>query len=52
MDDLSDIIAYYEGYDEDSRLERHPLEFDITWRYLERYLPPGGELLELGAATG
>lgn len=52
MDDLSDIVAYYDTYDEPGRLDHHRLEFDITWRYLERYLPPGVEILELGAAAG
>ncbi len=52
MDDLSDIVAYYDVYDEPGRLDRHRLEFDLTWRYLERYLPPGADLLELGAAAG
>jgi SAM-dependent methyltransferase len=37
---------------EHSRLERHQLEFDLTWRYLNRYLPPHGTILEIGSATG
>jgi S-adenosylmethionine-dependent methyltransferase len=52
-DDISDIAAFYDGvYDEDARLERHQLEYDLTWRYLTRYLPPAGTILEIGAATG
>src|ERR1044071_5855232 len=53
-DDISDIIDYYEGdvEREDSRLQRHQLEYDLTWRYLTRYLPPAGSILEVGAATG
>lgn len=53
-DDISDIAAYYDlAVDaEDARLERHQLEHDITWRYLSRYLPPAGSVLEIGAATG
>ncbi|HCI80009.1 MAG TPA: hypothetical protein DHW02_09980 [Ktedonobacter sp.] len=53
-DDISDIEALYNsGVEyEDSRLERHQLEFDLTWRYLMRYLPPTGSILEIGAATG
>jgi SAM-dependent methyltransferase len=54
IDDVSDIAALY-GSDpekEDLRLERHQLEYDLTWRYLDRFLPPQGEILEVGAATG
>ena len=53
-DDISDIAALYDsGVEyEDSRLERHQLEYDLTWRYLTRYLPPTGSILEIGAATG
>jgi S-adenosylmethionine-dependent methyltransferase len=54
MDDLGDITAYYNNDPEreNSRLERHQLEYDITWRYLTRYLPSRGRLLEIGAGTG
>lgn len=53
-DDISDIAAFYssEPENEDWRLERHQLEHDLTWRYLERYLPSQGSVLEIGAATG
>ena len=51
-DDISDIAAFYDAEDEDSRLEHHQLEYDVTWRYLTRYLPPSGSILEIGAATG
>ena len=27
-------------------------EYDLTWRYLARYLPPAGSILEIGAGTG
>lgn len=53
MDDIEDIRHYYdEVYDEDSRLQVHQLERDLTWRYLDAYLPRSGHLLELGAASG
>lgn len=53
-DDLSDIAAFYDqGVEaEDARLEEHRLEYDLTWRYLTRYLPPAGSILEIGAGTG
>src|SRR5512145_1302303 len=54
VDDVSDIALYYNGDPEreHSRLERHQLEHDLTWRYLNQYLPPQGLILEVGAATG
>jgi S-adenosylmethionine-dependent methyltransferase len=53
-DDISDIAASYDRgvEDEDSRLVLHQLEYDLTWRYLTRYLPPAGSILEIGAGTG
>jgi SAM-dependent methyltransferase len=53
-DDVSDIEAYYNNSSEGehTRLERHQLEHDLTWRYLDGYLPPAGKILEIGAATG
>jgi S-adenosylmethionine-dependent methyltransferase len=53
-DDISDIRAFYEASveQEDGRLERHPIERDVTWRYLDAYLPPSGRILEIGAGTG
>jgi SAM-dependent methyltransferase len=54
VDDVSDIRAYYDGgvEKENGRLERHQQERDITWRYLDKYLPKSGKILEIGAATG
>ena len=53
-DDISDIAASYNKSveDEDSRLALHQLEYDLTWRYLTRYMPPTGSILEIGAGTG
>jgi len=53
-DDVSDIAAYYDSDPEreNTRLERHQLEYDLTWLYLDRYLPAQGSILEVGAATG
>lgn len=53
-DDISDIASSYDrGVEaEDARLEQHQLEYDLTWRYLTRYLPPAGSILEIGAGTG
>jgi S-adenosylmethionine-dependent methyltransferase len=54
LDDISDIAEFYNRNPEleEDRLERHQLEYDLTWRYLHDYLPPQGAILEVGAATG
>jgi SAM-dependent methyltransferase len=54
IDDVDDIAAYYDSDPgrEHGRLERHQLEYDLTWRYLNQYLPVQGWILEVGAATG
>lgn len=48
------IIDFYNHYDEDSRLVlRHgSVEFLTTMHYIEKYLKPGGRVLEIGAGTG
>jgi SAM-dependent methyltransferase len=54
IDDVSDIAAFYNSDPEREhcRLEQHQLEYDLTWRYLNQYLPSQGAILEIGAATG
>lgn len=53
-DDIRDIADFYnkDPQEEHRRLEEHQLEFDLTWRFLDAYLPPKGEILEIGAGTG
>jgi SAM-dependent methyltransferase len=53
-DDIGDIAHYYDanGEAEHARLDAHQLEYDLTWRYLEHFLPPRGRILEVGCATG
>ena len=53
-DDISDIAAFYNSDParEHRRLEERQLEYDLTWRYLQEYLPGQGAILEVGAATG
>jgi SAM-dependent methyltransferase len=53
MDDVSDIAVFYNTHleNEHTRLERHQLEHELTWRYLKRFLPAQGNILEVGAAT-
>jgi len=54
IDDVSDIASFYnrDPEREHSRLDLHQLEYDLTWRYLNQYLPSHGTILEVGAATG
>jgi S-adenosylmethionine-dependent methyltransferase len=54
IDDVNDIAVFDDRNQESehSRLDRHQLEFDLTWRYLNQYLPPQGTILEIGSATG
>jgi S-adenosylmethionine-dependent methyltransferase len=53
-DDVSDIVEYYNSAleSEQGRLDRHQLEYDLTWRYLDQYLPGQGKILEIGSGTG
>ena len=54
LDDVSDIRSYYDSATERelARLGRHQLEHDITWLYLDRYLPSEGAVLDIGAGAG
>ena len=54
IDDISDIKQMYDSalQKEHKRLVEHQLEWDLTWRYLEEYLPQTGNILEIGAGTG
>ena len=53
-DDTSDIRQFYDDSveQEDGRLDRHQLECEMTWRYLDKYLPRFGKILEIGCAAG
>jgi S-adenosylmethionine-dependent methyltransferase len=54
IDNVSDIASFYNSDPgkEHTRLQTHQLEHDLTWRYLNQFLPPRGRILEIGAATG
>lgn len=49
---MGDIENYYEGYDEWNRLERHKIEFEITKRYLNGYVPNGARVFDIGGGPG
>jgi len=48
------LARYYSASDEELRLEGNhgQVEFLTTMRYIERYLAPGAQVLEIGAGTG
>ena len=54
LDDVSDIQRHYDSDPsrEADRLDRHPIEFEVTMRYLRTFLPPDGTILEIGCAAG
>lgn len=54
IDDVGDIADFYNSEKEweHRRLEQNQLEYDLTLRYLNQYLPSEGSILEIGAATG
>jgi len=54
VEDISDIQNFYDRTTEQEydRLERHQMERDVTWCYLDEYLPPRGKILEIGSASG
>jgi len=54
MDEEKYLSAYYENYDEDKRLtSKHgSIEYLTTIKYIEKYLHPNMQILEVGAGTG
>ena len=54
METMKALNAFYSNYDEEGRLlSRHgSVEYLTTMRYIEKYLKPGMDILEIGAATG
>ncbi len=47
-----DVIDFYNQYDEDGRLERHPVEFVTTVYVLDNLIRSMGRLLDAAAGTG
>ena len=54
MKDRKAIATYYDQdpQREVTRLDRHPVEFEITMRFLLEHLPAEGHVLEVGCAAG
>ncbi|WP_053367934.1 class I SAM-dependent methyltransferase [Bacillus sp. FJAT-27245] len=49
---MSKIIQYYSQFDEWGRLDREPIEFQVNWHYMKKYLPNTGHILDNGAGPG
>ncbi|WP_075618536.1 class I SAM-dependent methyltransferase [Paenisporosarcina indica] len=49
---MSTIKEYYSMFDEWGRLDREPLEFQVNWHYIQKYLPIAGKVLDNGAGPG
>ena len=49
---MNNIIEYYKNYEEETRLERHPLEFYTTTFILDKLIKPEHRILDVAAGTG
>jgi ubiquinone/menaquinone biosynthesis C-methylase UbiE len=49
---MNKVMDYYSTFDEWGRLDREPLEFQINWHYIQKYLPKNGSVLDNGAGPG
>lgn len=49
---MSDIIDYYSQFDEWGRLDREPIEFQVNWHYIKKYMPKTGRVFDNGAGPG
>ena len=49
---MGTIMDYYSTFDEWGRLDREPLEFQVNWHYIQKYLPATGKVLDNGAGPG
>jgi len=49
---MDPVVDYYSRFDEWGRLDREPVEYRINSRFIQRYLPPCGHILDNGAGPG
>ncbi|CAG9615116.1 tRNA 5-carboxymethoxyuridine methyltransferase [Bacillus rhizoplanae] len=50
--EVNKVVEYYSTFDEWGRLDREPLEFQVNWHYIQKYLPKTGKVLDNGAGPG
>jgi ubiquinone/menaquinone biosynthesis C-methylase UbiE len=49
---VQNVIEYYNRFDEWGRLDREPIEFQVNWHYIKKFLPDTGHILDNGAGPG
>lgn len=49
---MDNILKYYNQFDELGRLEREPVEFQVNWHYMKKYLRESATILDNGAGPG
>ncbi|MDQ0233311.1 class I SAM-dependent methyltransferase [Metabacillus malikii] len=49
---MSNIINYYNTFDEWGRLDREPIEFKVNWHFIKKHLPETGTILDNGSGPG
>lgn len=51
---MGEVERYYDGISENEweRLERHKIEFDITRRYMDRFIDEQSKILDVGGGPG
>jgi ubiquinone/menaquinone biosynthesis C-methylase UbiE len=49
---MSEVVNYYNQFDEWGRLDREPIEFQVNWKYIKKYIPDRGFILDNGAGPG
>ncbi|HEY5561662.1 MAG TPA: methyltransferase domain-containing protein [Clostridiaceae bacterium] len=52
MEKSKEIESFYDRYDEWLRLERHKVEFEITKKYIDKYVPANSRILDIGGGPG
>ena len=54
MDSKDKVKKFYDNdvVREWERMDRHPLEFGVTMRYIEKYYPKSGKVLDIGGGPG
>jgi S-adenosylmethionine-dependent methyltransferase len=52
MEEIKQVENYYDSYDEWQRLERHKVEFEITKKYIDKYVTSNSRILDIGGGPG
>ncbi len=54
MDSIKKVSSFYDEnvLREWERMDRHPIEFGVTLRYMDKYYPKGASILDVGGGPG